>query len=93
VINGTIAPFTIVLALLPGPNVIGYWFLYRAIHHMLVVWGIGRVRRAVVVTEYRAIEQLDIPVASDASGKSSHPALRAEASALDEHVARRQAGS
>jgi hypothetical protein len=89
-INGTVAPFTIPLALLPGPNVIGFWFLYRTIHHAAVVWGLSRVRRGVIETEYHAVEQLDVPVSHDPSGKTSHPALRSEASDLGDHVARQR---
>src|SRR5262249_40718301 len=44
-LNSIIAPFTLLLVPLPGPNVIGYWFAYRAIHHALIVWGIRGVRR------------------------------------------------
>ena len=45
IVNGVIAPFSVILAILPGPNLIGYWFAYRAIHHSLVVWGIRRVQQ------------------------------------------------
>ena len=50
-LNGVIAPFTVLFAILPGPNVIGYWFLYRAIHHALIVWGIRRVRAGRVLID------------------------------------------
>jgi hypothetical protein len=43
IVNGVIAPVAALFAILPGPNLIGYWFAYRAIHHSLVVWGIRRV--------------------------------------------------
>jgi hypothetical protein len=89
-INATIAPFTVLIAPLPGPNVIGYWFAYRAIHHLLVVWGIRRVRRGDVVIELRPEEALNVPVESDGAGKASHPALDGGGERLDEHVARAQ---
>jgi hypothetical protein len=92
IVNGTIAPFAAFLAILPGPNIIGYWFLYRAVHHGLVVWGISRVLKRTIPTEYHALEQLDIPVEDDASGKATHPALRPDAAALDEHFARGRSG-
>lgn len=41
-LNGLIAPFTLLLAVLPGPNVIGYWFGYRAICRLLAFLGIRR---------------------------------------------------
>jgi hypothetical protein len=87
-INATIAPFTVLFAPLPGPNVIGYWFLYRAIHHLLVVWGIRRVRRGIVATELHPREALDLPVDSDGAGKARHVALEGAGERLDEHVAR-----
>ncbi|MEJ7711591.1 MAG: hypothetical protein WKF84_17425 [Pyrinomonadaceae bacterium] len=36
------APIPLVLAPVPGPNVIGYWFWYRAICHALALMGIRR---------------------------------------------------
>jgi hypothetical protein len=44
VVNTLVAPLTIVLAPLPGPNLVGYWFVYRAIHHLFILHGLGRVR-------------------------------------------------
>src|SRR5438445_510587 len=35
-VNALIAPLTILLIPLPGPNLIGYWFTYRALHHVLI---------------------------------------------------------
>ncbi len=44
--NGIVAPPALAtLWILPGPNLIGYWFAYRAVHHAMIVWGIRRVRR------------------------------------------------
>ena len=51
IVNAVIAPISVLFAILPGPNLIGYWFAYRAIHHSLVVWGIRRVRRDKIPTE------------------------------------------
>src|SRR5262249_46381919 len=50
-VNSVIAPISVLFAILPGPNLIGYWFAYRAIHHLVVVWGIQRVWRNKVPTE------------------------------------------
>ncbi len=90
-INGVAAPFSVVFAILPGPNVIGYWFLYRAIHHLLVVWGMVRVRRGGVPIELHPREALDIPVECDHEGKTSHLALAGTGERLGEHVARSRA--
>ena len=42
------APLSVVLAPLPGPNLIGYWFVYRAFHHGLILVGLRRVRRGLI---------------------------------------------
>ena len=61
--NGIIAPVAIItLWILPGPNLIGYWFAYRAIHHSLVVWGIRRVQRKQIPTELYPVAALDLPI-------------------------------
>jgi hypothetical protein len=44
-VNGLVCPLTVLLAPLPGPNVIGYWFVYRAACHLLIVLGVRRARR------------------------------------------------
>ena len=50
--NGVVSvPTIVILWILPGPNLIGYWFAYRAIHHVLVLWGIRRVWRDAIPTE------------------------------------------
>ncbi len=86
--NGSIAPFAIAtLWILPGPNLIGYWFLYRAIHHSLVVWGIGRVRRGLISIELHAMPALDLPIERDGNGRATHAALDGAGALLDEHVA------
>jgi hypothetical protein len=86
-VNSVIAPFTVLFAILPGPNVIGYWFAYRAIHHALIVWGIRRMRRGRVRTELHPLASLDRPIERDEDGKAKHDALDGEALQLDEHVA------
>lgn len=42
ILNALITPLTVLLAPLPGPNIIGYWFLYRAICHLLALLGVRR---------------------------------------------------
>jgi hypothetical protein len=86
-LNAIIAPFTVVLAPLPGPNVIGYWFAYRAVHHALIVWGIRRVRRGQLPLELYPVSSLDRPIERDDAGKAKHDALDGPAAQLDEHVA------
>jgi hypothetical protein len=85
--NGIIAPVAIItLWILPGPNLIGYWFAYRAIHHSLVVWGIRRVQRKHVPTELCPVAALDLPIEQVRDGKMSHVALTGTAAGLEEHV-------
>lgn len=90
-VNGVAAPISVVFAILPGPNVIGYWFLYRAIHHLLVVWGLVRVRRGGVPIKLHPRDALDTPVECDDEGKTRHGALAGTGERLGEHVARSRA--
>lgn len=86
--NGTIAPLAVItLWILPGPNMIGYWFAYRAIHHSLVVWGIRKVQRQLISTELHPVAALDLPLDQAEDGKMSHVALTGQSLHLDEHVA------
>jgi hypothetical protein len=86
--NGLAAiPGLAILWVLPGPNVIGYWFAYRTIHHALIVWGIRRVRRGRVRIELHPLMSLDRPIERGEGGKARHAALDDEAAQLDEHVA------
>lgn len=57
--NVLVAPLTLVLAPLPGPNVIGYWFVYRAACHMLARLGARNARSAQVSTEFLSHDALD----------------------------------
>ncbi len=79
VANVVAIPFGALFFILPGPNVIGFWFVYRAVYHYLAVRGVGRVRRGAVPTRWRASEELDKPIARDDFGAPSHEALAAAA--------------
>ena len=85
--NAVVAPVSVILAILPGPNLIGYWFAYRAVHHVIVVWGITRVRRNLVPTELHSLKSLDLPIEHDGEGKARHAAVDGPGEGLDEHVA------
>jgi Mitochondrial K+-H+ exchange-related len=88
ILNGTIAPPAIaILWILPGPNLIGYWFAYRAIHHLLVVWGIRRVRLEKIPTELWPSPALNELIERNGDGKATHPAIGGKAEMLDDHVA------
>jgi hypothetical protein len=62
VVNALVAPLTVVLAPLPGPNLIGYWFAYRAVHHLLILIGLARSRSGRVETLFVPVEALDRPI-------------------------------
>ena len=87
--NALVAPPALVLLWpLPGPNLIGYWFAYRAIHHWLIVRGIGKVRNGRVPTHYHAEAALDVPVQRDGEGKARHEAIEGDGHRLDEYLNR-----
>jgi Mitochondrial K+-H+ exchange-related len=86
-LNAAIAPAALVLLWpLPGPNLIGYWFAYRAIHHWLIVRGLGAVRKGRTPTRYHAESSLDQPIERDQDGKARHPAIKGRGVRLDEYV-------
>jgi hypothetical protein len=53
---------------LPGPNVVGLWFLYRAINHWLAIAGIRRVATRKIATEFHAHDVLNEPLSSEQRG-------------------------
>lgn len=59
VVDLLVTPLTVLLAPLPGPNLIGYWFAYRAVHHGLILHGLGRTRGGKVETVLCPTERLD----------------------------------
>ena len=87
VFNAVIAPPSVILAVLPGPNVIGFWLAYRAVHHGLVVWGITRTRRNQIPIELHALESLDMPIEHDGQGNARHAAVESAGLDLGKHVA------
>jgi hypothetical protein len=59
VINALVSPLTLLLAPLPGPNVIGYWFVYRSVCHLLARLGARNARGEQVSTEFLPTDALD----------------------------------
>ncbi len=53
----------LVLTPLPGPNVIGYWFVYRAACHAAALIGVRRAGHRAVRTVLEPTEALDAPLA------------------------------
>jgi Mitochondrial K+-H+ exchange-related len=59
IINALVSPLTLLLAPLPGPNVIGYWFVYRAVCHLLARLGARNARSEQVTAEFQSTNALD----------------------------------
>ena len=77
-VNLIVSPLTVLLAPIPGPNLIGYWIAYRAVHHWLILLGLGHARRGRIETHLKAEAALDRPVnitAKDATPVSDALAL------------------
>lgn len=56
VLNLLISPLAVLLTPIPGPNVVGYWFFYRAICHALALLGIRQAKGSAVSTQtYRSV--------------------------------------
>jgi hypothetical protein len=64
-LNGLLVPPTILMAVLPGPNVVGFWFAYRAACHALAVGGARRWLKERRTTDFAADEGLNARVDSD----------------------------
>ena len=61
-INLIVSPLTVLLAPIPGPNLIGYWIAYRAVHHWLILLGLGHARRGQIETQLQSDATLDHPI-------------------------------
>lgn len=70
VMNFVIAPLTLVLALVPGPNLIGYWFTYRALCHVLVLLGIRSGKQS--AARFEPSTMLSVPLGG--GGDAEHMA-------------------
>lgn len=55
--NVAVSPLTVLLAPLPGPNLIGYWFAYRAVRHGLILSGLRKVKRGHVRATFHAVDE------------------------------------
>ena len=65
ILNGLITPATILLAPIPGPNILGYWFVYRAICHTLALLGMQRATAGEISTETFSADALNNTVDED----------------------------
>ncbi|WP_406695248.1 hypothetical protein V5E97_29855 [Singulisphaera sp. Ch08] len=55
-VNVLISPISLLLAPLPGPNLIGYWFAYRAVKDARALLGLRHARDPRITTTYHLIE-------------------------------------
>jgi hypothetical protein len=58
IIDTIVSPLTLLLMPLPGPNVVGYWFVYRAFCHLLVLLGIRKAQDEIERTTVHHEEML-----------------------------------
>ena len=84
-VNAIVTPLGALLAPLPGPNVIGFWFLYRAVYHFLAVRGVRRVLRGTAPTRWRVEESLEKSVSPGPKGEPWHEVL-ADGSKLGDYL-------
>jgi hypothetical protein len=55
-----LSPLTVLLTPIPGPNLIGYWFVYRAVCHLSIVRGVGRALGEQVPTRLHPTTALEL---------------------------------
>jgi Mitochondrial K+-H+ exchange-related len=61
VVNAVISPLTLILGPLPGPNLVGYWFAYRAVHHWLILVGLRHARSQSLELSLRPTDAIENP--------------------------------
>jgi hypothetical protein len=88
VLNALVTPLTVLLAPIPGPNIIGYWFLYRAICHLLAVLGVRRALGEGVETEFLSSGVLDELLLAGNEGRLSSVAERLDLKSLEAFMKR-----
>jgi hypothetical protein len=74
-VNLLISPLTLLLMPLPGPNIIGYWFVYRAACHALAWRGVRRARSGRLPLIFEPSALLDAPLDLDDEDRVSRVAL------------------
>lgn len=88
-VDGFLAPITgLVLWILPGPNVIAFWFVYRAYTHYTIFQAVRRARWSPPPTTFEADESLDRPVRREGDHGWAHEAV-ADPGSLRGYIERR----
>ena len=75
-----VLPLVGLLMVVPGPNVIGYWFVYRILTHLLAMRGVARVRAGWVPTVFLPAPELNSTLM--ASSETTEPEVERVAQAL-----------
>jgi hypothetical protein len=88
VFDAVLAPLSLLLTPLPGPNLIGYWFAYRAVRHALIVRGIRRALTGRLETTFHPVVDLDSLGGCRDHAWRARAAERYELTGLHEFVAR-----
>ena len=88
VFNVLLSPVAILLTPLPGPNVIGYWFAYRAVRHLLILSGIRRALSGQVEASFHPVAGLDATVGPADREWLARTAARYKLRGLHDFVAR-----
>lgn len=88
VINATVSPLTLLLAPLPGPNVIGYWFVYRASCHLLARLGARNARSENVTSELLSTDALNGSFAATDNERIANLSSNFGLNGLDDFVKR-----
>jgi hypothetical protein len=88
VFDGMLAPLSVLLAPLPGPNLIGYWFAYRAVCQLLILLGIRRASSGRVETMFHPVAGLDSPGGQGDDQWLARAARQHELKGLHEFVSR-----
>jgi hypothetical protein len=87
-----VSGLSLVLMLVPGPNVLGYWFVYRAGCHALALIGVYRACRREVITSLESNGMLDLHLAGADRGSIVRLAERCGLRDLDVFLVRIGAG-
>lgn len=87
-VNLVVSPLSLLLAPIPGPNVVGYWFVYRAACHLLALFGIRRAGSRSATMELLPSASLDLPPDADGEDRAAAIAARLRLRGLDDYLDR-----
>jgi hypothetical protein len=93
IVDTIISPSTLLLMPLPGPNVVGYWFVYRAFCHILVLLGIRKARDEIERMTVHHEEMLGELLNGKNEGKISDLSVKYELRGLAGFISRVAASS